>query len=58
MPILLEEDAARPLPPMYRVRQHFKQDHLEDVEGAVRAQFAREEIRSRVKPGLFLPKLS
>ena len=52
MPILLEEDAARPLPPMYRVRQHFKQDHLEDVEGAVRAQFAREEIRSRVKPGM------
>ncbi len=52
MPLLLEEDARRELPRMYRVRQNFPTDHLEDVEGTVRAQFAREEIRSRVKPGM------
>ena len=33
MPLLLEEDAKRPLPQMYRVRQHFHRDCLADVEG-------------------------
>ena len=52
MPLLLEEDAKRPLPQMYRVRQNFQKDCLADVEGTVRAEFAKEEIRSRVKPGM------
>ena len=52
MPLLLEEDAKRPLPQMYRVRQHFHRDCLADVEGTVRAEFAKDEIRSRVKPGM------
>ena len=28
MPILLQEDMARPLPPMYRVRQRFDDNRL------------------------------
>ena len=52
MPLLLEEDAKRPLPKMYRVRQTFKKDCLEDIEAAIRAQLAREEIRALVKPGM------
>lgn len=52
MPLLLEEDAKRPLPQMYRVRQNFQKDCLSDVEKTVRSEFAKEEIRSRVKPGM------
>lgn len=52
MPLLLAEDARRPLPRMYRIRQNFPKDHLEDVAGAVRREFEKEEIRSRVKPGM------
>ena len=51
MPILLEEDLQRPLPKMYKVRQQFNEDRLEDVAGTVRAQLQREDIRSLVKPG-------
>ena len=40
-----------PLPPMARVRQKFDPTHLEDIVGAIRAEFARPEVRSRVKPG-------
>lgn len=32
MPILLEEDLKRPLPQMYKVRQQFKEDRLNDDE--------------------------
>lgn len=52
MPLLLEEDARRQLPTMYRVRQNFQKDCLTDVERTVRAEFSKEEIRSRVKPGM------
>ena len=52
MPLLLEEDARRQLPTMYRVRQSFQKDCLADVERTVRAEFSKEEIRSRVKPGM------
>ena len=52
MPILLREDAERPLPRMYRVRQKFKRDHLEDIEGTVRRELQKEEIRSRIRPGM------
>lgn len=52
MPILLEEDARRPLPRMFRVKQSFQKDCLEDIEEAIRQEFLKEEIRSRVKPGM------
>jgi len=51
MPILLKEDLDRPLPKMYRVRQKFDNSCLENVAGTVRAQLARPEIVSLVKPG-------
>ncbi|MBK8018027.1 MAG: DUF2088 domain-containing protein [Betaproteobacteria bacterium] len=40
-----------PLPPMARVRQKFDPTRLDDIAGAVRREFARPEIRERVKPG-------
>jgi hypothetical protein len=40
-----------PLPPMARVRQKFDPTRLEDIAGAIRAEFARPEVRARVKPG-------
>lgn len=52
MPLLLEEDLKRPLPKMYRVRQSFNKEHLEDIEGTVAREFAKAEIRSQVKPGI------
>ena len=52
MPLLLEEDLKRPLPKMYRVRQSFNKEHLEDIEGTVAREFAKAEIRSQVKPGV------
>ena len=41
MPLLLEEDLKRPLPKMYRVRQSFNKEHLEDIEGTVAREFAK-----------------
>ena len=52
MPLLLEEDLKRPLPKMYRVRQSFNKEHLEDIEGTVAREFAKAEIRAQVKPGM------
>ncbi len=54
MPILLEEDLKRPLPRMYKVRQQFKEDRLNDdeVPNVVREQLAKDEIRSQIKPGM------
>lgn len=52
MPLLLEEDARRPLPRMYRVRQSFPKEQLTDIESTIAAQFMPEEVRSRVKPGM------
>ena len=52
MPLLLEEDLKRPLPKMYRVRQSFNKEHLEDIEGTVAREFAKAEIRTQVKPGM------
>jgi hypothetical protein len=40
-----------PLPPMARVRQKFDPTRLEDIAGAIRAEFTRPEVRSRIKPG-------
>ncbi len=37
---------------MYRVRQSFNKEHLEDIEGTVAREFAKAEIRAQVKPGM------
>ncbi len=39
------------LPPMARVRQKFDPSKLDDIPGAIRAEFAKPEIRAKVKPG-------
>ena len=51
MALLMENDYNFPLPKMHRVRQNFDHTFLEDVEGAVRAQFLRPEIREKIRPG-------
>ncbi|MCD8078176.1 MAG: nickel-dependent lactate racemase [Lachnospiraceae bacterium] len=51
MPLLLPEDYAISLPAMHRVRQNFDRTRLEDVEGTVRRELARPEIRGKVHPG-------
>jgi hypothetical protein len=40
-----------PLPPLARVRQKFDAAKLDDITGAIRREFARPEVRERVKPG-------
>ncbi len=52
MPLLLEEDAKRQLPKLYRVRQNFEKGCLEDIEGTIISQLNQEEIRARIKPGM------
>ena len=39
------------LPRMMKVRQHFDAPTLDDIEGAVRAEVAKMNLESRVKPG-------
>jgi len=41
-----------PLPRMVRVQQHFPQDELSDIEGAIRGELRRHEIIRRVKKGM------
>lgn len=43
--------AEWPLPPLYRVRQHFPRPLEPDVTAAVAREFARPEIRARIVPG-------
>ena len=52
MPLLLEEDSRRPLPQMYRVRQSFCRDALDDIEGTVRREMHKPEIAGKVQPGM------
>ena len=40
------------LPRMVRVRQKFKTPSIDDIAGAVRAQFDNQDIRDRIKPGM------
>lgn len=51
MPVLLEEEARFPLPPMRRVRQTFPRPKLDDPAGALARELARPEIRAKIKPG-------
>jgi hypothetical protein len=41
-----------PLPRMVHVRQKFATPRIDDVAGAVAAQFQRPEVRAKVKPGM------
>lgn len=41
-----------PLPRMVHVRQKFATPRIDDVAGAVAAQFQRPEVRARIKPGM------
>lgn len=52
MPLLLEEDAKRQLPKLYRVRQNFEKGCLDDIEGTILSQLNKEEIRAQIKPGM------
>lgn len=40
-----------PLPRMVSVRQKFDATHLGDISGTIAKEFAKPEIRSRIKPG-------
>lgn len=40
-----------PLPRMVKVRQRFRADRVEDVEGTLRRELAKKEIEARIKPG-------
>ena len=51
MPILLSEDLAFQLPKMHKVRQEVFSKRLEDVQGAVRAEMSKDDIRAKIKPG-------
>lgn len=51
MPILLEEDYNITLPKMYKIKQSFNKDKLDDIEGTVKSEINKEEIRSKIKPG-------
>ena len=51
MPVLLEKDANMPLPRMYKVKQSFNREHLENVEEEVRKQLERPEIKEKIFPG-------
>jgi len=51
MPVLLEKDANMPLPKMYKVKQTFNSEHIENVEETVKEQFKRPEITDKVFPG-------
>ncbi|MBO5472980.1 MAG: DUF2088 domain-containing protein [Lachnospiraceae bacterium] len=52
MPLFPESAYQLKLPQMHRVLQKFDTTKLEDVEGRVRAEIQKEEIRSLVKPGM------
>jgi hypothetical protein len=43
--------AGTQLPKLYHVRQNFPRPLIEDVDAAVTAQLAREEIRAAIRPG-------
>jgi hypothetical protein len=50
-PGLSNSIAAVPIPPVHQVRQRFPRPLIEDLDGAVAAEFARAEVRERIKPG-------
>lgn len=51
MPMLLAEDYDYALPRLIRVRQNFDSSKLEDIEGAVRKELCRAEIKGKIHKG-------
>ncbi|MGD9567593.1 MAG: lactate racemase domain-containing protein [Sedimentibacter sp.] len=51
MPILLEEDYNIKLPKMYKVKQSFEKDKLDDIESTIRAEISNERIKSKIIKG-------
>ena len=51
MPLMLEEDYQISLPSMHRVRQKFDRPRVEDPEGRIRSEFAKEEISGKIRKG-------
>jgi hypothetical protein len=51
MPILLEEDLKMQLPRMIKVRQKFKDEHILNIEEAIRQELKQDKIKSLIKPG-------
>jgi hypothetical protein len=51
MPILLEEDLKMQLPRMIKVRQKFKDEHILNIEQAIRQELKQDKIKSLIKPG-------
>jgi len=51
MPILLEEDLKMQLPRMIKVRQKFKDQHILNIEEAIRQELKQDKIKSLIKPG-------
>ncbi|MDF2959543.1 MAG: hypothetical protein K0S39_1278 [Paenibacillus sp.] len=39
-------------PRMIRVQQKFSRDKVKDIAGAIREQFAKDDIRAKIKPGM------
>jgi hypothetical protein len=52
MPILPDEAMRLQIPALRPVRQIFPDDRLEDAAAAVGAEFSKESIRARVRPGM------
>ena len=52
MPLLLEEDAKRSIPKMYRFTQKFDARRIEDIPAFLAKEFRKEDILSCIKPGM------
>lgn len=50
MPILLEEDMKLRLPKMYKVKQSFDSERLEDIESRVREEIHKQNIIQKIYP--------
>lgn len=51
MPILLDEDMNITLPKMYKIKQRFSNDKLDDIEKTIKYEINKEEIKSKIIKG-------
>lgn len=51
MPLLLEEDYNIQLPAMHRVRQKFDRPQVQDLQGRIREEMAKERVAGKIKKG-------
>ena len=52
MPVLLNEDYDYELPKMFKVRQIFNDDKLENIEETLNLELAKTEIKDMIRPGM------